>query len=405
MKVNFSLLLVLAAGVFFGCESANEELEEGITGPQPVAKTNDMQVYMHYMPWYQGKETSGYWGSHWRMANKNPDNVDENGKREIASHYYPLIGPYDSRDPAVIEYHLLLMKYAGIDGVLIDWYGTHNVHDYNPNLRSSNALIENLDEVGLEFAIVYEEYTAESVAAETSKTAIEAAKEDLAYMQANYFNKEEYIWIDEHPLLMTFGPRYFKQESQWNQILEGISPDPLFLPLWFHSHRVGANGDGEFAWVDFNSSLSDLEGFYSQKEEHELIIGSAFPRFHDFYKEGGWGESYGRVYSNEGETLRKTLRKAQEHDLDYIQLVTWNDFGEGTVIEPTLEDEYLFLEIIQEFTGVPYGRAELELIYQYFLKKKALQGNEEAEEKLEQVFQYLVTLKVEQAKELLSQLP
>src|SRR5262245_642410 len=77
--------------------------------PQYVTKPNTMKVYMHYMPWFQSKEVSGYWGSHWRMANKNPDIVDANGKRQIASHYYPLIGPYDSKDPDVIEYHLLLM--------------------------------------------------------------------------------------------------------------------------------------------------------------------------------------------------------------------------------------------------------------------------------------------------------
>jgi hypothetical protein len=31
-----------------------------------------------------------------------------------------------------------------------------------------------------------------------------------------------------------------------------------------------------------------------------------------------------------------------------IQLVTWNDYGEGTVIEPTHEDGYDALEAIQE---------------------------------------------------------
>jgi hypothetical protein len=31
-----------------------------------------------------------------------------------------------------------------------------------------------------------------------------------------------------------------------------------------------------------------------------------------------------------------------------VQLVTWNDYGEGTVIEPTHEFGYRFLEIIRE---------------------------------------------------------
>ena len=33
----------------------------------------------------------------------------------------------------------------------------------------------------------------------------------------------------------------------------------------------------------------------------------------------------------------------------YVQIVTWNDFGEGTVVEPTKEYGYRDLGIIQDF--------------------------------------------------------
>ena len=33
-------------------------------------------------------------------------------------------------DPAVLEYHVLLMKLGGIDGVIVDWYGQDNYYDY-----------------------------------------------------------------------------------------------------------------------------------------------------------------------------------------------------------------------------------------------------------------------------------
>lgn len=58
------------------------------------------------------------------------------------------IGPYDSGDPDVLEYHLLLMRYAGVDGVLIDWYGSHKVRDYGPNLDNSEALISKMKPIG-----------------------------------------------------------------------------------------------------------------------------------------------------------------------------------------------------------------------------------------------------------------
>ncbi|MEX0720988.1 MAG: glycoside hydrolase family 71/99-like protein [Balneolaceae bacterium] len=401
MKSGFgTLILILFIGLFIACNTVDSTDEDDLD-PKPVIKTNSMQLYMHYMPWFQSKEGSGYWGSHWRMDNSNPDNIDENGKRDIAAHYYPLIGPYDSRDQDVIDYHLLLMKYAGVDAVLIDWYGTHNVHDYRPNLMNSNAFIDRVDDVGLKYAIVYEEYTAESVESQTGKTAIEAAREDIAYMESEYFIADEYLRINDQPLLMTFGPRYFRQENQWNQIFEGMNEEPVFLPLWSHSGRVGNHSDGEFSWVDFNSSLSELDNFYNRQAYLDVLIGSAYPRFHDYYEEGGEGDSYGRVYSRNGETLTNTLEKARQHELQYLQLVTWNDFGEGTVIEPTVEDEFLFLEIIQNFTGVEYGRPELELIHQYYLKRKEFAGNAEKEAIMEQVFGNLNALNIEQAKELL----
>lgn len=395
------LALLLTCCLFNGCDETDPQKK----GPEPVVKTNTMQVYMHYMPWFQSKPVSGYWGSHWKMANKNPDIVDENGKREIASHYYPIIGPYDSTDPDVIEYHLLLMKYSGVDGVLIDWYGSHTVNDYKVNLNGTNALIDKVDDVGLTFAVVYEDYTAEVVGSKTTKTPMQAAQSDMNYLANNYFSNEQYINIDNAPLLLTFGPRYFEQGSQWQEIFSVLNSKPKFLPLWNHGTLTGDQDDGEFAWVDFTDTYSDLDNFYNRAVHLDLAIGSAFPRFHDFYEQGGTGTSYGYVDYDNGETLRKTLAKAEQRKADFVQLVTWNDFGEGTVIEPTLENEFEPLQIIQEFTGVSYGLAELELVHSYYVKKKELKGNTEAEAKLGEVFAHLVNLRVSEATAIMNELP
>ena len=85
------------------------------------ASTNAKPVMVYYMPWYAAKPFSGEWGWHWTMNHFNPDTLNASGEQQIASWYYPLIGPYDSSDPAVLEYHVLLMKLAGIDGVIVDW--------------------------------------------------------------------------------------------------------------------------------------------------------------------------------------------------------------------------------------------------------------------------------------------
>jgi hypothetical protein len=120
--------------LFFGCGKSSSSNNTSVkkvgtvttdtsaTNPVPVTKTNSQKVYVHYMPWFETPATSGngQWGQHWTMANENPNIILANGRREIASYFYPMIGPYDSDDRDVIDYHLLLMKYSGIDGIIID---------------------------------------------------------------------------------------------------------------------------------------------------------------------------------------------------------------------------------------------------------------------------------------------
>lgn len=130
----------------------------------PVNKTaayQNVKIWAHVMPWFETRSTSddGSWGIHWTMATKNPDNfVDGSGRRDIAAHYYPQDDVYGSGDMATVERQLNQMKYAGIDGILLDWPGTVQAWDYPKNLRNCEALISALERFGLEFAIVYEDH-------------------------------------------------------------------------------------------------------------------------------------------------------------------------------------------------------------------------------------------------------
>ena len=81
------------------------------------------RILAHYMPWYEARPVRPRFGWHWTMNTFDPEGP-KSDRPTLASHYRPLIGPYDSGDPDVLEYHALLMKLAGIDGVIIDWYGT-----------------------------------------------------------------------------------------------------------------------------------------------------------------------------------------------------------------------------------------------------------------------------------------
>lgn len=371
--------------------------------PVPISKQNNTKIYMHYMPWFETKESSenGQWGYHWTMANRNPDQMDSNGRRDIASHYYPLIGPYHSGDPDVIENHLLMMKYAGIDGVLIDWYGVHDVNDFAIIKENTEQLIALLDEVGLEFAIVYEDrFLGTIVDQGMALTPVSAAKSDMQYLKNQCFNNPQYIQVNGKPLLLNFGPITLTTPEQWTEVFSVLNTPPTFLTLWYESFEAGDNASGEYSWVYEDNT--HLPNFYNNSTNLDVVMGSAYPGFHDFYQEGGASTNIGwTIDHNNGATMDETLNMASTANLDYMQLVTWNDFGEGTMIEPTLEFGYSYLEKVKSFAEVQNSPTVFNHISDLFTLRKSYQNNTTIQLKLDQVFYYFASLQTSNAMELL----
>lgn len=371
--------------------------------PAAVQKTNSTKVYAHYMPWYEAPQNpvagGNYtWGWHWTMNNKNPNIVDASGKRQIASHYYPLIGPYSSIDPAVVEYHLLLMKLAGIDGVLMDWYGSEGSNgDVGSLLNNSNALINKTSDAGLQFGLVLEDRFWSN---------IQNARNSITYARNNYFNRSNFIKVapNNTPLVGVFGPITYQTPAQWTDILSNAGQDIEFLPLWYENADAGTNADGEYAWV-YSDYLTGLNNFYANRAPGlKTAMGVAYPGFHDYYAEGGAGSSYFLIPENNGATLNETLAKYDQFktNLDFLQLATWNDFGEGTIFEPTRENGYKYLVRIQQYTGVPYTQADLEQVYRLFTLRKKYINDAAKQTQLNQVFAYFTSLQIANAVSLMN---
>ena len=312
-------------------------------------------VLAHYMPWYASKPVSGYWGWHWTMDRFNPDKVGTNGQRKLASHYEPLIGPYDSNDPNVLECQVLLMKYAGIDGVIIDWYGAEKFRDYATIHHNSLSLIKYLKQAGLKFAICYEDQSIKHmIEDEKLKKAEEVThgKREFKWIEQNWFNDPAYVKLKGKPILLIFGPQHFKK-SQWDQITNSLSNQPLLYTLPHLTNQ--AKGSGAFGWppVDGGKNVTPiawqkyLDELYSRSAKGESIIASVFPKFHDIYQQAGVHKSYGYLDDQGGKTFDQTLELAWQSNSEIIQIATWNDYGEGTMIEPTKEFAYRYLESLQ----------------------------------------------------------
>ena len=131
---------------------------------------------------------------------------------------------------------------------------------------------------------------------------------------------------------------------------------PFQIALFFYAlHHLWrqAGGDGGFLWIHWDpwegtptearirERIQQVFTYFSTNRD-EVIV-SAYPGYNDVYAQHQPLLDY-----HDGKTLQETLDVGMEGPWPLIQLATWNDYGEGTMIEPTHEFGYTFLEIMQQ---------------------------------------------------------
>ncbi len=382
-------------------------------------------VMVYYMPWFSAKPYSSNWGWHWTMDHFDPDKIDVLGERQIASWYYPLIGPYDSSDPAVLEYHVLLMKLAGIDGVVVDWYGSANFMDYGLNNQATLKLFQFTRKAGLKFSVCYEDQTIQHMIDGNlfaASAAIVHAQSEILYLQTNFFSDTSYLRLNGRPILLNFGPQYFMSNTNWQDIFSVLAATNR--PAFFNEDNRLPVSTGAFSWPPMWMSqvpgtggvLSDaalksyLANFDQKASAWPAFISSAFPRFHDIYQRAGGRNYLGYLGDHHGDTFRETLSRGMTNSSAIVQIVTWNDFGEGSMVEPTQQYGYRDLGIIQDFrrqylepdfTG---NTNDLALAFRFYNLRRQSATNQDLSAELDQVFTNIISGKIETASLQLHQL-
>ena len=206
------------------------------------------------------------------------------------------------------------------------------------------------------------------------------AKADMEYIKTHYFSKSNYININGAPLLLDFGPQTLKTGAQWEQIFSPFNPKPTFLTLWNQAQEAGSIAKGEFAWI-YSNFIEGLNNFYKYRNNIGVKFGVAYPGFDSAYADGGWpGPGWKIPVSLK--TFEQTLDLALANS-EHVQVATWNDYGEGTIIEPTKEFGYGFLEILQKKLGVGHNLDALEQLTKIFHARVFYKGNSTMLEKLE----------------------
>lgn len=240
---------------------------------------------------------------------------------------------YNSDDAGQVHNQITDMISRGINGVIIDWYGANNSIDDATKLVMAEAETH----PGFTFAIMIDQGAIEWYSCPGCSPQ-QALVADLQYIQQNYFPSPAYMTMQGKPVVTNFNVD-LSYSVDWNAATAALSTQPAYL---FQNNNGFTHilSDGSYAWVMPTTSdygMSYLSSFYQagMPLTNEQTVGATYKGFNDTL--ASWGSN--RIMGQQcGQTWLQTFSDANGlyssgKQLQAMQLVTWNDYEEGTEIE------------------------------------------------------------------------
>jgi len=235
---------------------------------------------------------------------------------------------YHSDDPAQVARQLGAMQARGIDGVTIAWYGSG---DQGVSGRTPAVVMRQAEQMsGFSFALRAQGGMLRWYAKGQQPTA--ALIQQLRGGAQAFFDSPAYLKVDGRPVVLFFGFESFGID--WLRVKAAVPGNPLFL--FRNSKDFDRPGsDGAFAWGPANG-LSYLRYFYKSAAHHpgEIAVGDLHKGFND--SAASWGKNR-LVDQRCGQTFLDTV-SVLPSDLSFVQLVTWDDYEEGTELETGIDN-------------------------------------------------------------------
>jgi glycoprotein endo-alpha-1,2-mannosidase len=327
------------------------------------------RVVAHYMPWFRAEPTASgeivweHWQWYGRGTKHDPNVILPNGRRDIAAVNYPLIGPYHGRDPVVLEYHMLTAKAAGIDGFVADWYGPGTYSD-----QVFGDMVKAAERYGMTVGICMEEkalFPPYSSAATREDLENEMYRH-LRHVLDTHGRSEAYLRRKGDPVVFIFNHwgdtpvgKGQMATDEVARVLTRIGDQDVLLARTHFDEPYNGIARGNFAWCSFDPKYRGW--FYPTvwTARHEGRIdfwaGMANPGFDDSGV-NGWGNGPRLIERRGTKEYEETWADNLTYKPDAVQIVTWNDFEEGTTIEPAVEYGFTYVDLTERFVRRYTGR-------------------------------------------------
>ncbi|MEW6517772.1 MAG: hypothetical protein AB1439_12815, partial [candidate division FCPU426 bacterium] len=391
---------------------------------QEWARKEGPKIIPHAVWWYtmdpnyRPADETDQWG--WFAFNHHPDRDPKN----IASVHHPLLGDFTSADPEYIRWLIRTSKAMGLNGFSIDYYAEKR--PYEKQLPTLFRIAE--QEGNFTLSLMYETRLAKNA---EGKPDPELMKQHIRHILDTYATSPAFQRLGGVPVVYLFGMlstgfypwdyerviRELEAEGYVFILIGDSTVHPAYYKVMNGLHE----------WINMGTFLRSQKATYWQLHPDQweqnarswlykvmathpnlFSVASIYGEFDDRELGGGdWGRGTVRRLKptggstvEAGNVLKSTIDYAVNNadKLLWAKLMTWDDWNEGTEMEPSLEKGFSSFFAVMEFSARYRGYqtdpgAVLDLTEAYLKAKHGGRIPAEAQAVLDQARAYLPTVR------------
>ena len=262
-----------------------------------TATARDVRSAIFFYPWYSNRAHDGEY-AHWQQNGHAPP-------FDIASAFFPARGAYSSADPRVLRAQMREIASAHVDEVVSSWWGWGSLED-----ERLPAVLRAARRQRLTVAVQLEPYLGRSLATIASdlRHLRDSGIGDVYVYRAEDFSAEDWSRLN----LRLSGLRVFAQTSR-----VGFAARAGFSG--FYTYDILEYGGAKFARFCVQAHAAGI-----------LCAPSVGPGYFAYRSNGD-----PRVKPRDrGATYDCMWRAALDAHADLVTITSYNEWGEGTQIEP-----------------------------------------------------------------------
>ena len=261
------------------------------------------------------------------------------------------VTPYVSRDRAVMARHIEQAKGAGIDALVVSWYGPRV--DNNQTETNFRVMLNEAASRGFRLALDVE-VTSPFFGGPGD---VQAALQSLLATHARH---PAYLKVDGRPVIFFWRQQRFatgtwsairsavdpSHSSLW--IEEGVDVTPLSVFDGHHLYKVIWSPPTDLSYTA-NKFARLVRNAASSLGASKIYVATAMPGWDD--RKLGRGDSFGIGREN-GAVYERAWQAAIGSSPDWVIITSFNEWPEGTYIEPSQAYGDLYLGLTAKWSAV-----------------------------------------------------